>query len=47
MQFLLKARAMENQAFVFGVNRVGNDGLDTAHSVRKSTFHSRVGCYIC
>jgi predicted amidohydrolase len=29
---LLKARAMENQAFVIGVNRVGNDGLGTAHS---------------
>jgi omega-amidase len=29
---LLKARAMENQAYVVGVNRVGNDGRDTAHS---------------
>lgn len=29
---LLKARAMENQAFVVGVNRVGNDGRGTAHS---------------
>jgi omega-amidase len=29
---LLKARAMENQAFVIGVNRVGNDGRGTAHS---------------
>lgn len=28
---LLKARAMENQAFVIGVNRTGNDGLGTAH----------------
>ena len=29
---LLKARAMENQAYVIGVNRVGNDGLGVAHS---------------
>ena len=29
---LLKARAIENQAFVIGVNRVGNDGLGVAHS---------------
>jgi predicted amidohydrolase len=29
---LLKARAMENQAYVIGVNRVGNDGRGTAHS---------------
>jgi len=29
---LLKARAMENQSFVVGVNRVGADGVDTAHS---------------
>ena len=29
---LLKARAMENQAYVIGVNRVGNDGHGTAHS---------------
>ena len=29
---LLKARAMENQAFVIGVNRVGEDGRNTAHS---------------
>jgi len=29
---LLKARAMENQAFVIGVNRVGADGLGVAHS---------------
>ncbi len=29
---LLKARAMENQAFVIGVNRVGDDGRGTAHS---------------
>jgi len=29
---LLKARAMENQAMVVGVNRVGKDGRNTEHS---------------
>nr|WP_255590012.1 amidohydrolase [Marinicella sp. NBU2979] len=29
---LLKARAMENQAYVIGVNRVGSDGSGVAHS---------------
>lgn len=29
---LLRARAMENQAFVVGVNRVGEDGKGTDHS---------------
>jgi len=29
---LLKARAMENQAFVIGVNRIGDDGQNTPHS---------------
>jgi len=29
---LLRARAIENQAYVVGVNRVGNDGFGTAHS---------------
>ena len=29
---LLKARAMENQAFVIGVNRIGSDGHGVAHS---------------
>jgi len=29
---LLKARAMENQAFVIGVNRIGDDGSNTPHS---------------
>ncbi len=29
---LLKARAMENQAYVVGVNRIGNDGNGIAHS---------------
>jgi predicted amidohydrolase len=29
---LLKARAMENQTFVVGVNRIGDDGNQTPHS---------------
>jgi predicted amidohydrolase len=29
---LLKARAMENQSFVVGVNRIGPDGNDMPHS---------------
>ncbi len=29
---LLKARAMENQAYVVGVNRIGEDGKGVAHS---------------
>ena len=29
---LLKARAIENQAFVIGVNRIGNDANNTTHS---------------
>ncbi len=29
---LLKARAIENQVFVVGLNRVGHDGLDVGHS---------------
>ncbi|NQZ23834.1 MAG: amidohydrolase [Colwellia sp.] len=29
---LLQARAMENQAFVVGVNRIGEDGKNTPHS---------------
>lgn len=29
---LLKARAMENQAYVIGVNRIGDDGKGVAHS---------------
>jgi len=29
---LLKARAMENQTMVIGVNRIGDDGRDTPHS---------------
>ena len=29
---LLRARAIENQAYVIGVNRVGDDGQGVAHS---------------
>jgi len=29
---LLRARAIENQCYVIGVNRVGNDGNDIYHS---------------
>lgn len=29
---LLKARAMENQTMVVGVNRIGEDGINTSHS---------------
>lgn len=42
---LLKARAMENQAYVVGVNRVGNDGRGTAHS-GGTCFLDFVGEYI-
>ena len=31
-QTLLKARAIENQSYVIGVNRVGDDGFNTPHS---------------
>lgn len=31
-KILLQARAIENQSFVIGVNRVGNDGNDIYHS---------------
>src|ERR1035437_8205478 len=31
-KFLLIARAIENQAFVIGVNRIGTDGYGTRHS---------------
>ncbi|MFZ4401495.1 MAG: amidohydrolase [Bacteroidales bacterium] len=31
-QTLLKARAIENQSYVIGVNRIGNDGFGTPHS---------------
>ena len=29
---LLQARAIENQCYIIGVNRVGNDGNDVYHS---------------
>lgn len=29
---LLQARAIENQSYVIGINRVGDDGNGTAHS---------------
>jgi omega-amidase len=32
----LQARAIENQCFVIGVNRVGNDGKDIYHSGESS-----------
>jgi omega-amidase len=31
-KMLLRARAIENQAYIIGVNRVGNDGNDVAHN---------------
>jgi len=31
-QTLLKARAIENQSYIIGVNRVGDDGFGTSHS---------------
>ncbi len=35
---LLKARAIENQCYVIGVNRVGNDNNNVAHSGDSSIF---------
>lgn len=35
---LLKARAIENQAYVIGVNRVGRDGNDVEYPGRSSAF---------
>ncbi len=37
-KILLQARAIENQAFVVGVNRVGNDGNNISHSGDTSVF---------
>ena len=42
---LLQARAIENQAFVIGVNRVGQDGNKIAHS-GESAIISPIGQYI-
>lgn len=39
---LLKARAIENQCFVVGVNRVGTDALDLSYS-GDSVIHSALG----
>jgi omega-amidase len=36
---LLKARAIENQAYVIGVNRVGEDGNGIAHIGHSSVYH--------
>jgi len=36
---LLKARAIENQAYVAGVNRVGADGNDVAHAGDSAVFN--------
>lgn len=38
---LLKARAIENQCYVVGVNRVGNDGKDIYHSGDTSFIDAR------
>ncbi len=35
---LLKARAIENQAYVIGVNRIGNDGNGISHSGDSTVF---------
>ena len=36
---LLKARAIENQAYVIGVNRIGNDGNGIVYSGDSSIIH--------
>ncbi len=36
---LLKARAIENQAYVIGVNRIGMDGNDIPHVGHTSIYH--------
>ncbi len=38
---LLKARAIENQSFVLGVNRVGTDGLGLSYSGDSSVFDAK------
>lgn len=45
-QSLLRARAIENLAYVLGVNRVGPDGNDVAHS-GDSVLHSPLGETLC
>ena len=44
---LLKARAMENQAFVVGVNRVGEDGKDNPHSGGTSIINFSGESIVC
>lgn len=41
---LLKARAIENQAYVFGVNCVGTDGNDIVYSGESAAFHPEGRC---
>ena len=38
---LLKARAIENQCFVLGVNRVGDDGNAVSHSGDSMAMNAR------
>lgn len=38
---LLKARAIENQSFVLGVNRIGSDGLGLSYSGDSSVFDAK------
>jgi len=38
---ILKARAIDNQAYVAGVNRVGKDGMDLSYSGDSSLFDAR------
>ena len=38
---LLQARAMENQSFVIGVNRVGKDGMDIEYSGASAILNAR------
>ncbi len=37
---LLQARAIENQCFVIGINRVGNDGADVYHDGRSAIINA-------
>lgn len=41
---LLKARAIENQSFVVGANRVGIDGLNIAYSGNSQIFGAKGNC---
>jgi len=44
---LLKARAMENQSFVVGVNRIGEDGINTPHSGGTSIINFTGETIVC